>query len=131
METNVSNYAIGAVLLQHGGMHWCCYLKGTSNPVSIFKDHKKLLFFTQACCISQQHTQWVIEITKFLFTITNKKGSLNVLPDLLSCHPTTADSDPEYKHLYTKAVLPASVFINQILSTLFNFPDTYSIQKAQ
>ncbi|KAJ9086672.1 hypothetical protein DSO57_1001463 [Entomophthora muscae] len=59
------------------------------------------------------------------------KGSLKILPDLLSRHLTTANSDHEHKHLNTKAVLPASVFINQISSTLFNFPDTYSIQKAQ
>ncbi|KAJ9050809.1 hypothetical protein DSO57_1010809 [Entomophthora muscae] len=69
----------------------------------------------------------MIKLTNFSFTITYKKRSLNVLPYLLSCHPITADSNPEYKHLNTKAVLPASVFINQILSTLFNFPDTYSI----
>ncbi|KAJ9060408.1 hypothetical protein DSO57_1031182 [Entomophthora muscae] len=59
------------------------------------------------------------------------RRDINFLPDLLSCHPTTADSSPEYKCLNTKAVLPASVFINQIFLTLFNFPDTYFIQKAQ
>ncbi|KAJ9075939.1 hypothetical protein DSO57_1030854 [Entomophthora muscae] len=32
--------------------------------------------------------------------MTCSLGSLNVLPDLLSCHPATADSDPEYKHTY-------------------------------
>ncbi|KAJ9079649.1 hypothetical protein DSO57_1033219 [Entomophthora muscae] len=74
---------------------------------------------------------WVIKLTNFLFIITYKKGSLNVLPDLLSCHPTTAKSNPEYKRLNTKVVLPASVFINQISSTLFNFTDIYSIPKAQ
>ncbi|KAJ9078155.1 hypothetical protein DSO57_1009849 [Entomophthora muscae] len=68
---------------------------------------------------------------QLFFTITYKKGSPKVLPDLLSCHPTTADSNLKYKRLNTKAVLPTSVFINQILATLFNFPDTYSIQKAQ
>ncbi|KAJ9051662.1 hypothetical protein DSO57_1002362 [Entomophthora muscae] len=31
----------------------------------------------------------------------------------------------------TKVILPLSVFINQIYSTLYNFPDTFSIQKAQ
>ncbi|KAJ9081742.1 hypothetical protein DSO57_1011336 [Entomophthora muscae] len=50
--------------------------------------------------------------------------------DLLSCHLTTANSDPEYKILNTKEILPLSVFINQISSTLYNFPDTFSIQKA-
>ncbi|KAJ9077283.1 hypothetical protein DSO57_1018235 [Entomophthora muscae] len=81
--------------------------------------------------MSQQHACWVIELTNFLFTITYKKGSLNVLPDLLSCHPTTADSNPEYEILNTKAVLPSSVFINQIFLTLLNFPDIFFIQKAQ
>ncbi|KAJ9089412.1 hypothetical protein DSO57_1013351 [Entomophthora muscae] len=59
------------------------------------------------------------------FPKTSKPANQGWFPD------TTADSDPEYKCLNTKAVLPESVFINQISSILFNFPKTYSIWKAQ
>ncbi|KAJ9087914.1 hypothetical protein DSO57_1028353 [Entomophthora muscae] len=133
LEADTSDYAVGAILLQHGEMD-CSTLIGVTtskDPVSIFTDHKSLLFFTQARCISQHNACWVIELTNFLFTITYNKGSLNVLLDLLICHLSTADFDLEYKLLNTKAILLLSVFINQISSTLYNLPDTLFIQKAQ
>ncbi|KAJ9052079.1 hypothetical protein DSO57_1037786 [Entomophthora muscae] len=58
----------------------------------------------------------------------NGKESLNILPDLLSRHPTTADSDPEYKLLNTKAVLPASALQLDLFNPV-NFSDTFPFKK--
>ena len=115
VHADASHYAIGAALMQGGRpiafesrklsqaeinypvhekeqlvvvnalQKWRVYLRATPKPFVIFTDHESLKYLDTKNTLSPRQARWMEKISEFNYVIQYRKGSLNVVPDALSC----------------------------------------------
>ena len=57
--------------------------------VKVVTDHANLKWFTTMAPQQAKVARWCMSMAEFDFFIEHRKGERNVVPDVLSCHPTT------------------------------------------
>ena len=75
-------YAIVAAL-----KHWKAYLLGTREPITIYSDHKNLLYWNTTKVLTQRQVRWSEELSVYNFRIYHVRGKENGGADALSRRP--------------------------------------------
>ncbi|CCO36554.1 hypothetical protein RSOLAG1IB_12223 [Rhizoctonia solani AG-1 IB] len=87
--------------------HWRIYLKGTTESITIFTDHRNLEYWKESRTFNQRHAQWHLLLANFNFQIVYRPGKQLGKPDALSQRSDHADIPPD-----NQSMLPQSVFAN-------------------
>jgi RNase H-like domain found in reverse transcriptase len=90
---------------------WRHYLQGSPHLVTIFSDHKNLMYFCQTQKLNQRQARWSLFLSQFDVKLIHVPGSQMVQSDALLRREDfdTGDTDNE-----DMTMLPESLFINSI-----------------
>ncbi|CEL59125.1 hypothetical protein RSOLAG1IB_12258 [Rhizoctonia solani AG-1 IB] len=87
--------------------HWRIYLEATSEPVTVFTDHRNLEYWKESRTFNRRHARWHLLLSDFNFQISYRPGKQSGKPDALSRRPDHANIP-----LDNQSMLPPSVFAN-------------------
>lgn len=76
--------------------NWRYWLIGSTHPITVYTDHKNLLYFSTTKRLNRRQARWSLFLTDFDFNIVYREGKLNGKPDALSRRPEYApkEGDP-------------------------------------
>ena len=66
---------------------WRNYLYGAKHPVTVFTDHKNLLYYMSTRKLNRRQARWSMFLAEFNFTICYRPGAQQGKPDALSRRP--------------------------------------------
>ena len=66
---------------------WRHYLQGANHTVTIYTDHKNLIYFTESKTLSGQLVHWWEELSTYDLKILHKPGKENARANALSQQP--------------------------------------------
>ncbi|CCO36090.1 Retrotransposable element Tf2 155 kDa protein type 2 [Rhizoctonia solani AG-1 IB] len=87
--------------------HWQIYLEATSEPVTIFTDHRNLEYWKESRTFNRRHARWHLLLSNFNFCIVYRPGKQSGKPNALSRRSNHANIPPD-----NQSMLPNSVFAN-------------------
>ncbi|CEL56321.1 hypothetical protein RSOLAG1IB_11892 [Rhizoctonia solani AG-1 IB] len=87
--------------------HWCIYLEGTTESITVFTDHRNLEYWKESRTFNQRHARWHLLLADFNFQIVYRPGKQSGKPDALSRRSDHANIPPD-----SQSMLPQSVFAN-------------------
>ncbi|CCO30490.1 Retrotransposable element Tf2 155 kDa protein type 1 [Rhizoctonia solani AG-1 IB] len=87
--------------------HWRIYLEATTEPVTVFTDHRNLEYWKESRTFNRRHARWHLLLADFNFRITYRPGKQSGKPDALSRRSDHADIPPD-----NQSMLPPTVFAN-------------------
>ncbi|CUA75312.1 Transposon Tf2-7 polyprotein [Rhizoctonia solani] len=87
--------------------HWCIFLEGTADPITIFTDHQNLEYWKESRNFNRRHARWHLLLARFNFRIHHRPGKQSGKPDALSRRSDHGDVPPE-----PQVMLPTEVFAN-------------------
>jgi hypothetical protein len=64
--------------------HWRNYLYGTQHQVTVYTDHKNLLYYTTTRTLNRRQARWSLFLSEFNFVIQYRPGKEQGKPDALS-----------------------------------------------
>ncbi|CCO33098.1 Retrotransposable element Tf2 155 kDa protein type 3 [Rhizoctonia solani AG-1 IB] len=64
--------------------HWRIYLEGTTEPITVFTDHRNLEYWKESRTFNRQHARWHLLLADFNFQIVYRPGKQSGKPDALS-----------------------------------------------
>jgi hypothetical protein len=85
--------------------HWCIFLEGTKETVTVFSDHKNLEDWKAAKTFNCCHAHWYLTLAPYNFVIAYRPGKQSQKPDALSRRADHMQLGPE-----EPVMLPASLF---------------------
>ena len=94
---------------------WRYLLVGTHIPVTVYTDHKNLLYFRDAKVLNRRQARWSQFLADFNFVITYRKGSEQRVSDPLSRQASLTLNEHE-RYINHQILLPSNRF--QSISTL-------------
>ncbi|KAF8761559.1 hypothetical protein RHS01_00207 [Rhizoctonia solani] len=71
--------------------HWRLFLEGTTEPITVYTDHKNLEYWKTAHTFNRQHARWYQILAPFNFNIVYRPGKMSEKPDALSRRPDHLD----------------------------------------
>jgi hypothetical protein len=93
---------------------WRCFIDG--NKYEVYTDHLPLKYYNDTSKISPRLVRWMSELSLYSPKIIYKKGTDNIIPDLLSrrdgpnCNPAEKSIEPKY--LYESYEICATTVLN-------------------
>ncbi|CUA78024.1 Transposon Tf2-7 polyprotein [Rhizoctonia solani] len=87
--------------------HWRIFLEGTTDPITIFTDHRNLKYWKESRNFNRRHARWHLLLAGFNFRIHYRPGKQSGKPDALSRRSDHRDVPPE-----PQIMLPTEVFAN-------------------
>ena len=64
-KRNYNIYDRKLLAVIHALDHWCHYLQGTNDPITLLTDHKNLMYFCQPQKLSQWQAHWMMFLQDF------------------------------------------------------------------
>jgi hypothetical protein len=64
--------------------HWRIYLEGTTEPITVFTDHRNLEYWKELRTFNRRHARWHLLLADFNFQIVYRPGKQSGKPDALS-----------------------------------------------
>ncbi|QRW25134.1 Retrotransposable element Tf2 protein [Rhizoctonia solani] len=71
--------------------HWRLFLEGTTEPITVYTDHKNLEYWKTAHTFNREHARWYQILSPFNFNIVYRPGKMSEKPDALSRRPDHLD----------------------------------------
>ncbi|CCO36331.1 hypothetical protein RSOLAG1IB_11709 [Rhizoctonia solani AG-1 IB] len=87
--------------------HWRIYLEATSEPVTIFTNHRNLEYWKESRTFNRRHARWHLLLSDFNFRIMYRPRKQSGKPNALSRQSNHANIPPD-----NQSMLPNSVFAN-------------------
>jgi len=109
-ELNYSVYDKELLAIVEAFSVWRHFLIGAVNPVTVFTDHKNLLFFSQRRILTPRHARWSQILSEFRFILYYRPGPENVLADAASRHPQYQKETADYKQEFMATLLTPEIF---------------------
>ena len=89
---------------------WRHYLIGSETPVTVFTDHKNLLYFKEARKLSRRQARWLLDLSDFDLRFHHIPGKDLITTDALSRRPDLIpDLDDDNDNI---TLLPENLFVN-------------------
>ncbi|CEL53165.1 Retrotransposable element Tf2 155 kDa protein type 1 OS=Schizosaccharomyces pombe (strain 972 / ATCC 24843) GN=Tf2-1 PE=4 SV=1 [Rhizoctonia solani AG-1 IB] len=106
-EVNYDTHDKELLAIIHSLEHWRIYLEGTTEPITVFTDHRNLEYWKELRTFNRRHARWHLLLADFNFQIVYRPGKQSGKPDALSRRSDHANIPPD-----NQSMLPQSVFAN-------------------
>ncbi|CCO35818.1 hypothetical protein RSOLAG1IB_11044 [Rhizoctonia solani AG-1 IB] len=106
-EVNYDTHDKELLAIIHSLEHWRIYLEATTEPITIFTDHRNLEYWKESRTFNRRHARWHLLLANFNLRIMYRPGKQSGKPDALSRRSDHADIPPD-----NQSMLPNSVFAN-------------------
>ena len=93
--------------------HWRVYLEGPRHQVTVFIDHKNLIYFTTTKVLNRRQVRWSEELSAYNFKIHYRKGTENTRADALSRRTDYLKDIPKTKESILKFDTQGSITYNK------------------
>ncbi|CCO36088.1 hypothetical protein RSOLAG1IB_11825 [Rhizoctonia solani AG-1 IB] len=84
--------------------HWRIYLEATSEPITVFTDHRNLEYWKESRTFNCRHACWHLLLSDFNFSIMYRPGKQSGKPDALSRQSDHADIPPDNQFMLLQSV---------------------------
>jgi RNase H-like domain found in reverse transcriptase/Reverse transcriptase (RNA-dependent DNA polymerase)/Integrase zinc binding domain/Chromo (CHRromatin Organisation MOdifier) domain/gag-polyprotein putative aspartyl protease len=86
-EQNYEIYDKEMLVIVEAMEGWRHHLEGSGNKITVFSDHKNLLWFAETKVYNRRQARWAEKLSRFDFTIIFRPGKHQGKPDALSRRP--------------------------------------------
>ena len=109
---------------------WRHYLEGSLHRITVFSDHKNLMYFSKSNTLNRRQARWSQTLSQYDFQIIHRPGALSGVPDALSRRPEYefSSNDPA-RTLQRHAVLTEDQFrVLPNMEIALNFGSAENVQ---
>jgi len=96
---------------------WKVYLEGSKHTVTVFTDHKNLIYFTTTKELNRRQVRWYEDLATFNFRIQYRKGSENDRADALSRRTDYMKGEVKEKQAVLRQDADGTMTVNRIAAT--------------
>ena len=126
-ELNYPIYDKELLAIVAGFSHWRSYLASSSYPVTVYTDHKNLLFFSTSRKLNRRQVRWSLFLSDFKFEIVYRPGKEGGKPDALSRRPDYGLTDDDHSN-QVQVLLPQTVFRHMGNTFLMDAGESQSVE---